>query len=116
MTIRSYTDRDGHEWSVWAVTPAPGSIAYQERFRDGWVCFERAGGSARCRIPLSEVPPEWESLPDDRLDLLRRVAEVTSTSRTAAQRSADTSREREEARSRASTSSPARAPDGDAED
>jgi hypothetical protein len=116
MTIRSYTDRDGHEWSAWVVIPAPDSIAYQERFRDGWVCFERAGGSARSRIPLSEVPPAWESLPDDRLDLLRRVAEMTSSSRSTAQRSADAAREQVEARPRASTSDPARATNGDAED
>jgi hypothetical protein len=115
MGIRSYIDRDGHEWSVWAVTPAAGSIAYQERFRDGWVCFERAGSSARSRIPLSEVPPEWESLPDDRLDLLRRVAEVTSTTRSA-QQSADTAREQEDERSRRSATDATRAKDGDAED
>ena len=116
MAIRSYIDRDGQEWNAWAVTPAPGSIAYQERFRDGWVCFERAGGSTRCRLPFSEVPTGWESLPDDRLDLLRRVAETASTTRSSAQHSAEASRERDDEPSRRSARAPLRAADGDGED
>jgi hypothetical protein len=116
MAIRSYTDRDGHEWSVWAVTPAPGSVAYQERFRAGWVCFERVGGGARCRLPFSEVPAGWESLSDDRLDLLRRVAETTSTTRSSAQHSADASGERDREPSHATTSARPRATNEDGED
>lgn len=79
MALRTFTDRDGEVWNVWNVVPNGGMNGYQERYREGWVCFERVGGGGRCRLPSSEVPPGWESLPDDRLDLIRRVASASAT-------------------------------------
>lgn len=75
MALRSFQDREGHEWRVWSVVPAAiAAPTLDEEFRGGWLCFERIGGGGRCRLTQSEAPAGWESLPDERLDLLRRVA------------------------------------------
>ena len=75
MAIRVFTDRDGWDWTAWRVCPTMGEHSpLQGRFRDGWICFQRVDGTERCRLPLDEVPPGWDALPDDRLELLRRVA------------------------------------------
>ena len=81
MAVRVFTDREGHKWSVWRVQPTSSTAGLQERFQDGWLCFEREDGEARSRLPLDEAPPAWEALPDERLELLRRVAEVASRPR-----------------------------------
>jgi hypothetical protein len=81
MAVRVFTDRGGNEWSVWRVQPTSSTAGLQERFQNGWLCFERADGSNRARLPLDEAPPAWESLPDERLELLCRVAEVGSRAR-----------------------------------
>jgi hypothetical protein len=74
MALRSYEDGEGAEWRVWSVVPLASAVAtLDEEFRGGWLCFERADGKERRRLAMSEVPAGWESLPDDRLDLLRRV-------------------------------------------
>jgi hypothetical protein len=46
-----------------------------EPYRDGWLCFERVDGSDRRRLSMSHVPPDWDTLADERLDQLRRLAE-----------------------------------------
>lgn len=76
MSLRAFTDRDGQKWNAWSVRPTTTSdSALHARYRDGWICFQRADGTGRCRLPLDEVPPGWDVLPDARLDLIRRVAE-----------------------------------------
>lgn len=78
MALRSYTDDDGLEWRVWQVTPMGAGVPMLDAsYRDGWLCFEQTDGSARRRLTMSEVPTGWDALPDDRLDLLRRLAEPT---------------------------------------
>jgi hypothetical protein len=75
MALRTFADRDGGEWRVWSVTPsAPAAVTLDEAFRGGWLCFERVTGGERSRLTLNEAPAGWDVLPDDRLDLLRRVA------------------------------------------
>jgi hypothetical protein len=81
MAVRTFTDRGGNKWNVWRVQPTSSTAGLQERFQNGWLCFERADGGGRARLPLEEVPPAWEELPDDRLELLCRVAEVSSRRR-----------------------------------
>ena len=73
MALRRYSDRSGRDWNVWNVQP-PASEHVQEPLREGWLCFQRPTGGNRYRLPMSEVPPTWEELPAERLDLLRRVA------------------------------------------
>lgn len=81
MALRIFRDQDGLPWNAWLVQPGTSGSNLQQRFRDGWVCFERVDGSGRCRLPLGEMPSGWEELPDLKLDLLRRVAEESSTTR-----------------------------------
>ncbi len=79
MSLRTFTDRDGERWNAWNVVPGGTSGGYQERYQEGWVCFERVPGGGRCRLSFKDLPPRWESLPEERLDLLRRVAEQPNT-------------------------------------
>lgn len=81
MAVRKFHDRAGQEWSVWRVQPTSSTAGLQERFQSGWLCFERTDGEGRARLPLDEVPPAWEELPDERLELMCRVAELASRPR-----------------------------------
>lgn len=75
MALRTYADRDGNEWRVWKVNPmVAGAPMLDESYRDGWLCFERSDATDRRRLSITEVPDGWASLPDEQLDLLRRVA------------------------------------------
>lgn len=79
MALRVYRDSAGGEWRVWRVSPDGVSTSTLDaRFRDGWLCFERADGSDRRRLAMSQVPPAWESMPDDRLDSLCGIAELAT--------------------------------------
>jgi hypothetical protein len=81
MPLRSFEDREGNEWRVWSVVPqASAAVTLDESYRGGWLCFERIAGGERCRLTLAEAPSGWESLSDDRLDLLRRVATPVTAS------------------------------------
>jgi hypothetical protein len=76
MALRVYTDRDGTEWRVWPVTPSGAGVPMLDpTYRAGWLCFERLDGTDRRRLSMAGVPPAWEALSDERLDLLRKVAE-----------------------------------------
>jgi len=76
MALRAYSDATGGAWQVWCVVPdAASASTLADAYRDGWLCFERVDGSDRCRLSMSQAPTAWEELPDDRLDMLRRMAE-----------------------------------------
>ena len=81
MAVRVFTDRSGQRWNVWRVQPTSSTAGLQERFRNGWLCFECEGGASRARLPLDDAPAGWETLPDERLELLCRLAEVASRPR-----------------------------------
>lgn len=74
MALRKYSDRSGRDWNVWSVQPPASAHSVQESLRDGWLCFQRADGGDRYRLPMSDVPPAWEELSSDRLELLGRMA------------------------------------------
>jgi hypothetical protein len=44
--------------------------ALPDELAGGWLCFEGSAGKRR----FYPVPPEWETLPDDKLELLCRSA------------------------------------------
>jgi hypothetical protein len=71
MALRTFLAADGTRWSVWRVEPA--RVGSAPRTLTAWLAFvdER---STECRR-LFEVPDNWETLPPERLDLLRRMAE-----------------------------------------
>ena len=80
MALRVFSTREGDEWRVWSVVPATNAAAtLDEEFRGGWLCFEQVNGGERRRLTLTEAPAGWDVLPDDRLDLLRRVATLVSS-------------------------------------
>lgn len=72
MAIRLFTDTQGVEWRVWSTVPSnAGSVAPE--LREGWLSFD--SGSQRRRV--GPIPPGWETVSDERLELLCRVATPT---------------------------------------
>jgi hypothetical protein len=106
MAVRVFTDRDGNEWNVWNVQPTSSTAGLEQRFQNGWLCFERLDGSSRARLSIDDVPPSWEELPDDRLESLRLTAEVASRRRESTILGAQSSQEGEENDARARRSGP----------
>ena len=74
MALRIFADRDGQQWRVWSVQPTVSGRSLRPAFPEGWLCFERLDGSCRCRLSAERAPDDWDSLPDDRLDVLREMA------------------------------------------
>ena len=77
MATRSFTDSAGVEWLIWHVTPGQhtrragsGLSTLPEELADGWLAFECGAGKRR----FYPVPPEWETLADDKLEILCRAA------------------------------------------
>jgi len=71
MALRTFVASDGSTWTAWLVQTSglagiPGSPT-------DWLAFQNEDSTERRR--LLEVPDGWDQLPDDRLDLLRRMAE-----------------------------------------
>lgn len=75
MALRTFADRSGCTWNVWNVQPSLAQPVIEDSLRGGWLCFQRSDGGERFRLRMTDVPPAWEQLGDERLDLLRRVAE-----------------------------------------
>jgi hypothetical protein len=75
MALRTFVDSDGQTWQVWNVQPSADGRALPPDFRVGWLCFERLDGNDRCRLAGTNVPSNWMDLPDERLDLLRRICD-----------------------------------------
>jgi hypothetical protein len=71
MPLRTFLSRDGSTWSVWQIESA--SAAVVPGTPTEWLCFQDVESSERRR--LFEYPDDWDALTDERLDLLRKVAE-----------------------------------------
>lgn len=76
MSTRVFTDRSGVEWLVWHVTPGQHTArrsamaTLPDELADGWLCLESPAGKRR----FYPVPPDWESIPDDRFEILLNAA------------------------------------------
>jgi len=79
MPMRSFVDRAGGSWTVWSVVPHISGARVPEQLRAGWLCFAPDQGEARYRLPMNEAPNGWDVLPDQRLELLCRVAVVSAS-------------------------------------
>lgn len=82
MAYREFVDSSGQSWRVWSTVPSMGS-RLRGGFDQGWLTFERI--DADKNLPLRRLvplPAEWESVPDDRLELMCRSAEEVSRPRT----------------------------------
>jgi hypothetical protein len=71
MALRTFVASDGRTWTAWLVQAS--GIASVPGAPTEWLAFQNEDGSERRR--LLEIPEGWENLPDDRLDLVRRIAE-----------------------------------------
>lgn len=73
--IREFTDRHGHPWTVWQVTPNGDADLTGEHLppdlRRGWLCFD---GGTEGKRRFAPVPPEWETRSDAALALICRSA------------------------------------------
>ena len=69
MGLREFEDQAGKRWRVWETLPGT-TAGLSREYQDGWLTFD--GDTERRR--LSPVPPNWETLPPDRLTMLLRVA------------------------------------------
>ena len=81
MAYREFVDSSGHSWRVWSTVPSMGS-KLRGGFDQGWLTFERI--DADKNLPLRRLvplPTEWESVPDDRLELMCRTAEEVARPR-----------------------------------
>ena len=81
MATRVFRDRSGMEWLVWHVTPGQhtarrnGITPLPDELADGWLAMESTAGKRR----FYPVPPDWETLPDDKLDVLLHAAVSVAT-------------------------------------
>jgi hypothetical protein len=71
MALRTFLASDGSSWTAWLVQTS--GIAGVPGAPTEWLAFQNEDGTERRR--LLEVPSNWDKLPDDRLDLARRMAE-----------------------------------------
>lgn len=71
MALRTFVASDGSTWTAWLVQTS--GLAGVPGSPTEWLAFQNEEGTERRR--LLEVPQNWEKLPDERLDLARRMAE-----------------------------------------
>jgi hypothetical protein len=71
MSIRSFRARNGSTWTVRHIESSA-TVLVPGAPRE-WLAFQDESGTDRRQI--FNVPPNWEDLSDERLDLLRRYAE-----------------------------------------
>lgn len=71
MALRTFVASDGKTWTAWLVQSS-GVVAVPGTPTE-WLAFQNEDGTERRR--LLEIPDGWELLPDERLDLVRRIAE-----------------------------------------
>jgi hypothetical protein len=71
MALRTFRAQDGTRWTVWLTrTDSAGRISGTP---SEWLAFQNENATERRR--LFDFPVAWSELPEDRLDLLRRIAE-----------------------------------------
>ena len=68
MATREFVDSKGVAWRVWNTA---GSRLLTGDYATGWLTFESSDMLKR----LAPIPADWESVPEERLELLCRQAE-----------------------------------------
>ena len=75
MAYREFVDTDGQSWRVWSTVPSAGS-RLRGGFDRGWLTFERTNADKASPLRrLCPIPSDWETAPDDRLELMCRSAD-----------------------------------------
>jgi hypothetical protein len=73
MAYREFQDAEGSTWTVWDTYPTrPDGM--EEKWRGGWLTFENGGVRRR----LAPIPKDWSEATAARLELMCKVAEVSS--------------------------------------
>jgi hypothetical protein len=81
MAYREFVDSTGQSWRVWSTVPSMGS-RLRGGFDQGWLTFERISGDRSLPLRrLVPLPADWESAPDDRLELMCHSAEEVARPR-----------------------------------
>lgn len=81
MAYREFVDSDGQSWRVWSTVPSMGS-RLRGGFDQGWLTFERTNADSTQPLRrLVPIPQDWESAPDERLELMCRTAEEVARPR-----------------------------------
>lgn len=70
MASRNFEDSRGVSWRVWATVPVQAAVL-SSQFAGGWLTFENDAVLRR----LAPIPPDWEQVAPERLELYCRVAE-----------------------------------------
>lgn len=71
MAYREFTDGEGRGWRAWDTRPQS-TMGVAPELADGWLCFESEAEKRR----LAPIPEDWQALPEERLVLLLRLAEL----------------------------------------
>lgn len=74
MAYREFMDSKGVSWRVWSTVPMAGS-RLRGGFDQGWLTFEATSSGETVLRRLVPIPKDWESAPDDRLELMCRSAD-----------------------------------------
>jgi len=75
MPSRTFVASDGDTWTVWLVQPTR-PVSPRLGIPSAWLAFHNADERERRR--LRDFPADWADLPDERLDLLRRMAQAVN--------------------------------------
>ena len=87
MAYREFVDSSGQSWRVWSTVPSTGS-RLRGGFGQGWLTFERTNSDGTLPLRrLVPIPEEWESAPDERIELMCHSAEEVARPRTSRDRS-----------------------------
>jgi hypothetical protein len=74
MAYREFVDSKGVSWRVWSTVPMAGT-RLRGGFDQGWLTFESTSSDETVLRRLVPIPEDWESAPDDRLELMCRSAD-----------------------------------------
>ena len=71
MALRTFRADDGSRWTVWSIRTGSAGVVAGSPVE--WLAFQNEDCTERRR--LFDVPVGWGELSDERLDLLRQLAE-----------------------------------------
>jgi hypothetical protein len=71
MALRTFRAGDGSQWTVWSIRAGSAGVVAGPPAE--WLAFQNEDCTERRR--LFDIPAGWDELSDERLELLRRVAE-----------------------------------------
>jgi hypothetical protein len=74
MAYREFVDSKGISWRVWSTVPMAGT-RLRNGFDQGWLTFESTSPTQAVLRRLVPIPSDWESAPDDRLEVMCRSAD-----------------------------------------